>query len=120
EVGYGRPPRHTRFPKGRSGNQAGRPRRPQDLASLIAEALDRRVAVTGKRRKITRREAIIAELVNKSASADLKAIAMLLTLVRQVETGGAAGATAAQPTTAADRAVIAGLIARLRGAGENP
>lgn len=26
EVGYGKPPRHTRFEKGRSGNPAGRPK----------------------------------------------------------------------------------------------
>ena len=27
EVGYGKPPRHTRFVKGRSGNPRGRPRK---------------------------------------------------------------------------------------------
>ncbi|MGH7102595.1 MAG: DUF5681 domain-containing protein [Acetobacteraceae bacterium] len=133
EVGYGRPPRHTSFKKGRSGNPAGRPKGAKNLATLIAEALNRRVAVTdnGQRRIVTRREAIIAELVNKSAAADLKAIAMLLSLVRQLETGGGPGgprgptaspanASRTTPTAAADRAVIAGLIARLHGAGENP
>ncbi|MGH7103730.1 MAG: DUF5681 domain-containing protein [Acetobacteraceae bacterium] len=128
--GYCRPPRHTRFEKGRSGNPAGRPKGAKNLATLIAEALNRRVAVTdnGQRRIITRREAIIAELVNKSAAADLKAIAMLLGLVRQLETrsgpGGPAAspanASATTPSTAADQAVIAGLITRIRGAGGNP
>jgi hypothetical protein len=27
EIGYGKPPRHTRFVKGRSGNPNGRPKR---------------------------------------------------------------------------------------------
>ena len=35
EVGYGKPPRHTRFANGRSGNPRGRPHgveEPEDLA----------------------------------------------------------------------------------------
>jgi Family of unknown function (DUF5681) len=28
EIGYGKPPRHTQFRQGRSGNPGGRPRRP--------------------------------------------------------------------------------------------
>jgi hypothetical protein len=37
-VGYGRPPRQTRFRKGQSGNPVGRPRGAQNLATLIGKA----------------------------------------------------------------------------------
>src|SRR3954452_22678400 len=40
EVGYGKPPRHTRFEKGRSGNPRGRPKSSKNLATLLAAALD--------------------------------------------------------------------------------
>ena len=39
EVGYGKPPRHTRFEPGRSGNPRGRPSRSKNLSTLLSEAL---------------------------------------------------------------------------------
>ena len=67
EVGYGRPARHTRFEKGRSGNPRGRPPRAQNLKTLLSDALNETVIVAenGKRRKITKRVAIITQLVNR-------------------------------------------------------
>ena len=46
-VGYGKPPLHTRFRKGRSGNPRGRPKRATDLASLLSRALDQAGSVGG-------------------------------------------------------------------------
>jgi Family of unknown function (DUF5681) len=59
-VGYGKPPRHTRFKKGQSGNLKGRPKGSQNLTTLLSEALNERVIVTenGGRRRITMRQAI--------------------------------------------------------------
>ena len=96
KVGYGRPPQHTRFEKGRSGNPTGRPKGAKSLATLLGEALDRRVVVTenGKRRVITKREIIVAQLVDKSAAADLRAMALLLGMVQQIEARAAARAAA--------------------------
>lgn len=87
EVGYGRPPLATRFRKGQSGNPKGRPRGAKNLNTLVTQALDEKVTVTehGKRRKISKREAIIAQLVNRSAQADLKATQILLGLMQDIE-----------------------------------
>ena len=94
EVGYGKPPEHTRFMKGHSGNARGRPRGAKNLATLLGEALDEKVTVTenGRRRKITKREAIVTVLVNRSAQADLKATQILLGMMQEIErrTGGSA------------------------------
>ena len=46
EVGYGKPPRHTRFIKGQSGNPRGRPTGAKNLKTLLSEALNETVIVT--------------------------------------------------------------------------
>jgi hypothetical protein len=72
QVGYGKPRRHTRFKRGQSGNPRGRPRESKNLPTLLTEALNERVIVAEDdgRRKITKPEAIITQLVNRSAKAE--------------------------------------------------
>jgi hypothetical protein len=85
QVGYGQPPRHTRFVQGRSGNP--RPAGAKNLKTLLSEALNEPVIVTenGGRRKVTKRQAIITQLVNRSATADFRAIKILLDIMRDIE-----------------------------------
>ena len=87
EIGYGKPPRHSRFEPGRSGNPHGRPKGAQNLSTLLSEALNEMVTVAenGRRRKISKRRAIITQLVNRSAQADLKATQILLTVMQDIE-----------------------------------
>ena len=87
EVGYGKPPRHTRFAKGQSGNPRGRPASAKNLRTLLSEALNEPVVVTdnGGRRKVSKRQAIITQLVNRSATADFRAIKILLDIMRDIE-----------------------------------
>ena len=87
EVGYGKPPCHTRFAQGQSGNPRGRPFGAKNLSTLLSDTLNETVIVTenGGRRKVTKRQAIIAQLVNRSASADFRAIKILLDIVRDIE-----------------------------------
>ena len=108
EVGYGKPPRDTRFKEGQSGNPRGRPPGLKNLKTLLSEALNEPVVVAenGGHRKITKRRAIITQLVNRSATADLRAIKILLDMLRDIEgqTEPASPETAA--FTVADEKVI--------------
>ena len=112
---YRKPPEHTRFKKGQSGNPRGRT--PKNLPALLAAALNEKVTVTenGKRRQITKREAVIAQLVNKSAAAELRATKMLIDMLRDVEKKADPAAAAKSPSSPTDKEVVQQLIARLRG-----
>jgi hypothetical protein len=116
KVGPGKPPLHTRFKKGQSGNPGGR--RAKNLPALLADALNERVWVTinGKRRKITKREAIVTQMVNKSTSADLRATKMLFDMMKEVEqkANGAPQPLAPPPFTEADEQVVEQLVERIR------
>ena len=115
EVGYGKPPRHTRFKKGQSGNPRGRPSGSKNLKTLLNDALNEPVVVTeeGGRRKITKREAIVTQLVNRSATADLRALKILLDTLRDIEGHSEPETAETSGFTEADEKVIAQLRDRL-------
>ena len=118
EIGRGKPPRHAGFQKGRSGNPKGRPKGSKNLAILLNQALDEKVYVTedGRRRRITKRELVVKQLVNKSAAADLRAIKQLTDIVDDVERRTGASPAPPEPSelTATDREVVELFVARLR------
>jgi Family of unknown function (DUF5681) len=114
EVGYGKPPRQTRFRKGQSGNPRGRSPGAKNLKTLLNDALNEPVTVTenGGHRKITKRQAIITQLVNRSATADLRAIKILLDMLRDVEGQTEPAAPETSAFSEADEKVLEQLRAR--------
>ena len=87
EVGYGKPPRQTRFKQGQSGNIQGRPRGSKNLDTLMSNALNDTVIINenGKRRKITFQEAIIKRVVTKAVAGDFRATQMVLNQIPMIE-----------------------------------
>ena len=114
EVGYGKPPRHTRFELGRSGNPQGRPGGSKNLLTLLNEALKEPVIVVenGRRRKITKRQAIITQLVNQSAKADWRATKILLDILQAIESRSEPAPAETSSFSEADEKVLEQLRAR--------
>jgi hypothetical protein len=70
EVGYGKPPKNTRFKKGVSGNPEGRPKKPLDFhRELLRKARSLITITDGERRvRITKLEGIALQVTNKALS----------------------------------------------------
>ncbi|MBC2667200.1 hypothetical protein H7F51_16895 [Novosphingobium flavum] len=85
-VGYGRPPKHSRFKPGQSGNPKGRPRGSRGLKTDLHEVLSARhtIQINGKTLKGTRQQLALVTLSARAATGDLKAQALLLPLIMQV------------------------------------
>lgn len=82
DVGYGKPPTHSRFQKGQSGNPQGRPKGKLNLVTVLNKALNEKVTIVehGKRRSITKLEAAFKQLVNKAVQGDPRSIHQVLSL----------------------------------------
>ena len=116
EVGYAKPPRSTQFKRGASGNPAGRPKGVKNLASLFEKELNERLLVTenGRRRTITKREAMVKHLVNRAISGDKRLMQLLLEEIRLIEARTSSPASDGEIFDEADRQVILQLQERIR------
>jgi hypothetical protein len=84
QVGYGQPPLHSRFEKGRSGNPRGRPKGSRNLKSIILKRLFSLVDVreNGKSRRIPLLEAIFVKSSNDALQGRLKAFIDIFKLLQ--------------------------------------
>jgi len=123
-VGYGRPPLHTRFKKGQSGNPRGRVKNAKSWKTLLASALDEKVTVNenGESRRITKREAAAIQLANRVAMGDHAALRLMVDLLAEREEREEELATANVRSTSWDRinAKLDVMAARLRASGRLP
>jgi len=82
EIGYRKPPKHSQFKAGRSGNPRGRPKGRKNGATLLEEALGKKITVSeqGRRKTVSSYEAMIMQLVIKAVKGDLKAVDKVIKL----------------------------------------
>ena len=83
-VGFGRPPLHSRFKPGQSGNPKGRPKQSQNLRTIVKQVSNEQIQIReGDRpRRMPRMEALVRTTFTR-AFKDPKALASLMVLLRQ-------------------------------------
>lgn len=112
DVGYGRPPRRSRFKKGRSGNPRGREKGRQNYRTEFLRELGEKVTVTenGLPRKLSKQTLTIKRMVADAIKGDSKARDHVLRLMSQID----ALESTVQPATTATAAEDAEIMARFK------
>jgi hypothetical protein len=105
-VGYRRPPKHSRFQPGQSGNPGGRPLGVKSLSDIVRKIVGQKVTVTenGRTRRIPRLEAILLRAAGEASRGDAASLRLLLQLAERY--GESAQTGAERETTAAEDIAI--------------
>lgn len=82
DIGYAKPPKHSRFKPGQSGNPKGRPKGARSLAACVQEELNAKVTVRedGRTRTLSKREALAKRVVNDGIAGNASAIKQIAAL----------------------------------------
>ena len=85
-TGYKRPPVEHQFPKGKSGNPAGRVKGQRNLSTVLNQVLAQTVKVRhgNKSEVMTKGEACIKMLMSKAHNGDHRAVEALITLTEKI------------------------------------
>jgi hypothetical protein len=113
-VGYGRPPLHSRFKPGQSGNPKGRAKGSHNLRTIVKQVSNEQISIReGDRlRRMSRMEALVRTIFIRAFKGDPKALGSLTVLLRQI------GLTESEETTtelvqgAEYAAIVADFLAR--------
>ena len=106
-VGYGKPPKHTRFKPGQSGNPKGRPKGSKSFSRDLDEELNETVSARefGTQKKLSKRRAILKAQVAKAMAGDTRAAIAVFSMARELLPDDLA-LDAETPASAEDEAIV--------------
>src|SRR5258708_4325808 len=87
KVGYAKPPVHSRFQKGRSGNPNGRGKKSPGLSQMVKEVMAQKVPITknGRTQKISLQRAALEQLGRSAAQGKPATLSQLIKLLQLIE-----------------------------------
>lgn len=87
KTGYKKPPKHTRFKKGQSGNPAGRPKGRKSLNKRFEEMMAEKVTIVenGERKQVAKGDLLLKSLFNQATKGNIRAADMLLKRLDAIE-----------------------------------
>ncbi len=108
DVGYGRPPRHSRFEPGQSGNPKGRPKGSRNLKTEFESVLNERVSLRegDKAKRVTKSRGILEVLVAKALKGDTKAMALVLDHIAKLRINNDGQQATTEQMLAEDQAIL--------------
>ena len=86
EVGYGKPPKHSQFKQGQSGNRKGRPKNSRNLKTDLKEEMAEKIDVreNGRLKKLSKQRAMLKALSNKALTGDPRTAQLLINMLEQL------------------------------------
>lgn len=80
DVGYGKPPIHSRFKPGQSGCKTGGIKKPKPLSDQLEQILAEKVTVSesGKSRRMTKQEVLVRQLVAHAIANERQSVRLVL------------------------------------------
>jgi hypothetical protein len=105
-VGYGKPPKHSRFRPGHSGNPSGRKKGARNLATDVKRTLKVPVKVNegGRSRKVSTQVGMLMLLREKALKGDARALDRFLEL--GIRFNNEPASEASQPLSTDDQAIL--------------
>jgi len=87
-IGYRRPPASGQFKKGSSGNPKGRPKGSRNFLTLLETELAQKIVVSenGKKKSITRLQAMVKRMVAGAMQGDQRQLLTLVEILRKTGT----------------------------------
>ncbi len=106
EVGNKKPPKHSQFKPGESGNPAGRRKGSLGFKTLLAAELKSTIKIqeAGKTKIVTKQQAMVKQVVSKALKGDDKAFGRLIPLMLAI--GAEELADAGQSLTAEQKTIL--------------
>lgn len=85
EIGYRRPPKSGQFKQGQSGNPKGRPKGSANFLTLLEQELAQAITVNenGKKKTITRLQAMVKRLVAEALQGNHKTMMTMVEILRR-------------------------------------
>ena len=116
EVGYKKPPKHTQFQKGKSGNPGGRRKPAADVVTALERTLSELITIRedGQTRQVTRLEAALRQMVAKATAGDTAAFRLLSALIQVYQQPHEPAPKTSAELEEADRKVLDMLVAQFR------
>ena len=120
EVGYGRPPKHSRFKAGMSGNPKGRPKGAKGMKSILRKELSETVEINenGVKKRLTKHELLIKRLTAIALKGDMRGIRELASLTMALLGAEDERPEKADELSRDDLAIIDDFLKRSRGDGD--
>ena len=102
-----KPPTHTQFAKGKSGNPRGRPKGSRNLTTELRAELSENISITegGVKRLVSKQRGLVKTLYARSIQGDMRAASQLIKLIGNY-LGDDVPVPAAEAVRAEDEAVL--------------